>query len=76
MRFDPPKCPTCGELPKGTAEETPGIALLDFDEDGDAEYSGETTMLWENQTTVTDEDGKVTLVCPDGHDWQAEMVTS
>ena len=74
MKFKPARCPECGELAKGTAETVPGIALLDFDDDGNADYSGETKVLWDSQETVCDEDGRVTLVCPDGHDWQAEML--
>jgi hypothetical protein len=73
MRFDPSKCPECGQQATGTLETIPGIALLMFDEDGAADYQGETRVCWDGQMTVRAEDGLATLVCPDGHDWLAVM---
>jgi hypothetical protein len=54
-------------------ETIPGVALLLFDEDGSAEYQGETDVCWDGQQTVGDKDGRATLVCPDGHEWPAAM---
>ncbi|MHC4405167.1 MAG: hypothetical protein ACYTG0_36440 [Planctomycetota bacterium] len=71
MRFKPWKCPECGQQAKGTLETIPGIALLLFDEDGNAQYAGETAICWDGQATVCDEYGRVTLDCPDGHAWLA-----
>ena len=73
MRYDPWRCPQCGQEAKGTLETIPGIARLLFDEDGNAEYQGETDVCWDGQETVRDENGRATLVCPDGHDWLAAM---
>ena len=73
MRFDPPTCPECGEYAKGTFETVPGLALLMFDADGEAEYFGQTDMCWDGQTTDLDEQGGATLICPAGHTWQAKM---
>jgi hypothetical protein len=73
MRFDPSNCPECGQQATGTLETIPGIALLLFAEDGAADYQGETKVCWDGQMTVFAEDGRATLVCPDGHDWLAEM---
>ena len=67
MRFDPPTCPECGEYAKGTFETVPGLALLMFDADGEAEYFGQTDMCWDMQTTDLDEQGRATLICPAGH---------
>ena len=71
MRFDPWRCPECGQAARGTQETTPGLALLMFDDEGQAEYEGETKMDWNNQTTDVDDRGQVTLECPDWHRWQA-----
>ena len=73
MRFEPSNCPECGQQAKDTLETIPGIARLLFDEDGNAEYLGGTDVCWDGQETVRAEDGRATLVCPDGHDWLAVM---
>ena len=46
--------------------------LLNFDEQGDADYAGETKVDWDQQTSLLDARGRVTLECPDGHQWQAK----
>ena len=74
MEFDVPRCPVCGELARGSLEQVPGLALLLFDEHGKAEYEGETTMFWDDQNTVHDENGRVTLECPAGHRWAARQI--
>ena len=71
MRFDPPLCPQCRQLAKGTLETIPGLALLLFDEDGNAEYAGGTDVCWDGQQPIRDERGRVRLICPDGHQWPA-----
>ena len=73
MRFDLPRCPTCGELAMGTRELVPGVALLVFNEKGEAEYQGETRMDWNDQVTCHDQEGRVTLECPNGHQWRARL---
>jgi hypothetical protein len=73
MRFDPSNCPSCGEQATGLLETIPGIAFLLFDENGDAQYAGETDVCWDNQTTVRDRLGHVMLVCPDEHQWPASL---
>jgi len=74
MTFDVPRCTVCGELAKGTLEQVPGIALLNFDEHDTAEYAGETELAWNDQGTCRDGDGRVTLECPRGHQWQARRI--
>ena len=73
MRFEPSNCPSCGQQATGLLETIPGIALLLFDEDEVAHYAGETDVCWDNQTTVRDRLGHVTLVCADGHQWPASL---
>ena len=74
MRFNPRHCPHCGELAKGTAENVPGRCDLEFDENGDAEYDGDGTKLfWDGAETDTDDEGRVLLLCSNGHDWRAEV---
>ena len=71
MRFTPWKCPRCGQAAAGTLETVPGLALLMFDNNGQAEYTGETTLDWNDQAT-DQEFGKVILECPQRHRWSAE----
>lgn len=59
--------------PRGTLERLSGVALLDVHEDGTADYAGDTEIFWDEQRSVRDEQGKVTLVCPNGHDWKATV---
>jgi len=73
MRLDPWKCPECDQPAKGTLETIPGIALLLFDEDGNAEYFGQTDVCWDGQTTVRDDRDRVRLICADGHEWLASI---
>lgn len=73
MRFRPRKCPLCGQEAKGVLETIPGVALLAFADDGDAQYAGETDVCWDDQTTVRDCQGRPTLVCSDGHQWLATL---
>ena len=73
MRLDPWKCPECDQPAKGTLETIPGIALLLFDEDGSAEYFGQTDVCWDGQVTIRAGDGRVTLICADGHEWLASV---
>jgi hypothetical protein len=72
MRLTPWKCPECGQPAKGTVETVPGLALLTFDDDGNAEYAGETEIDWNNQATRHDDAGNDLLECPAGHQWTAE----
>ena len=71
MRFEPWRCENCGETATGTVETVPGVALVLFDEEGNAEYAGETRISWNDQTSLIDVHGRVTLECPNGHQWQA-----
>ena len=48
------------------------LALLVFDDSGDADYEGETVINWNNQASQHDETGRDILECPEGHQWPAE----
>lgn len=72
MRLEPWKCPECDQPAKGTLETIPGVALLLFDEEGNAEYAGGNDVCWDGQTTIVDDAGMVTAICPAGHQWQAK----
>jgi len=72
MRFSPWKCPTCGQPAAGTLETVPGLALLAFDDSGQAGYEGETKLDWNGQVTCRNESGKAILECPAGHQWPAD----
>ena len=69
MRLIMPNCPECGETAKGTLEAISGCAILTFDEDGVAEHGDETEVFWNGQKTVCDGAGRITLICPNSHEW-------
>lgn len=71
MRFDPWTCPTCGEVAEGVEETVFCLALLVFDETGQADYFGETKVHWNSQRPVRDEDGRRILTCESAHSWPA-----
>ena len=69
MRFITPRCPECGELPWGTNDTVPCVALLDEQPDGSFEHSGETEVFWDDQTNEADVFNAVSLICREGHTW-------
>jgi hypothetical protein len=74
MKFSPVRCPTCGQLAKGTLETLPGMALLGIDPDtGEADYEGRTEIWWNDQRSNRDLQGRYMLTCENGHEWPAEM---
>jgi hypothetical protein len=75
MKFDEPKCPECGDPPRGTIERLQGVAEL-FPEDAENtfEYSGTTDVWWDEQRSVRDRQGRVNLVCHDGHEWFSKVI--
>lgn len=81
MKFDPIKCPHCGEVARGSIETVTGVALFTGpDEKGEVEYAGETDIDWNTQETIIDEDADgdpvgVILSCPNGHEWTARDLT-
>jgi hypothetical protein len=75
MRLAPATCPVCRRRAKGTLEIIPGLVLLLIGEDGLADYSGQTEIDWHGQKTIEDEQGRVVLMCPVGHEWSAKMTS-
>lgn len=69
MIFETPRCTACGQLACGILEEVSGLAGLDVDEEGNAEYVGETAVDWNSQQSHVQDDGRVILECPNGHRW-------
>ena len=69
MKFEHPRCPLCNELAVGTEDEIRGRALMAFDADMNAEYTGETKVDWDSQMQIVDHRGHVLLGCPNGHEW-------
>jgi hypothetical protein len=76
MRFDQPRCSVCGQWARGTLELLPGLALLIFHDNGEAEYQGETKIAWNDQVPYRDAKDRVTLQCPNGHQWQAHLTNA
>ena len=67
-------CPVCKELAIGTIEAMSAVA--EFEESSDPfirEYSGHSTVWWEEQKTNQNEKGEIELVCANGHDWFSEV---
>ena len=74
MKFEPFLCPTCGQSPRGTIETVNGVAEFVHHDDGTVEYSGYTEIWYDGQMTDKDGEGKVTLICPDAHEWKSTMM--
>lgn len=72
MKFDPLNCPQCGEPAQGQVDNLTAVALFtEPDGDGKVDWEGESEVCWDDQKPVLDDQNRVTLVCPDGHEWQA-----
>jgi hypothetical protein len=73
MRFDPSRCPECGELATGILEEIPNcVAELSPPQapEDEFEYAGSTEVNWDGQMPMRDAAYGVTLT--DGsHEWSA-----
>lgn len=75
FKFNPCKCPECGGIPVSTREQLCGDAVLSELPDGTFEYEGTTHVDWDSQYTIYDpSDHKATLLCDEGHEWQALML--
>lgn len=75
MKFQTPRCPECGELPKGMIHTLPCLALLAFDTNDEAEYEGHSDTYYDEQYHNEDEVGRVTLRCECDCEWQTEVVS-
>jgi hypothetical protein len=75
MKFDPMTCPECNGPATGTLEVVQGCAeLSEPDENGIFEYAGNTNIFWDEQKTVLDNEGRATLFCDCGAQWQANIL--
>lgn len=73
LKLEPRSCPVCKVDARGIIETVRGCALLQFAADGSARYGGETDMWWEEQRAEKDAEGRITLICGEGHEWQATL---
>ena len=74
MFINPDVCPECGAAIRGTCDLVPAVALVERDPaTGEFEYSGESKMCWDGQTTETDDVGRWRLICLNGHEFFAEV---
>lgn len=72
MRFEPIRCPACGEYAIGTVDMVPCCAEFDIDEaTGEVEWSGHTEVYWDGQQTSLGGCGRMLLQCRAGHEWEA-----
>lgn len=61
----------------GTLERITGVAhALDYDENGDPEYDGETTVWWDEQETAVDAKGRTIYVDEEGGQWPWAELTA
>lgn len=74
MKLAQPRCSICGELAVATMETVDGEALLTVDDDGNAEYTGQTDIDWNSQRTKRDKFHNAYVVCPDGHEWVTQLI--
>ena len=69
MRFEISACPECGQDPHYILESM----LVHFEielTDGEFDYAGHSDEFVETSEPVRDSEGRVTLGCQDGHEWQ------
>lgn len=74
MRFDPAKCPECGQEPIGTYDTLLCRAEFEKQPDGSFEFSGNTEIFYDTQETEKDEKGRWKLECRETHTWFARLV--
>ncbi len=75
MKIHRPKCPQCGEPPRGTVETVSGCALLNEYPEGSGfyDYDGETKIWWDEQKTITSPNGRARMICYSGHEWWSRI---
>jgi len=74
MRFDVPRCPTCGGRTRALSERVSVNATLTYDRETRAyDYAGDSDVFWDTQETEHDPDGRVELWCSRGHSWKARI---
>lgn len=69
MKLTRPNCPECNQEVSGILEVVQGSALIDQDQNGEWSYSGETKMFWDTQKPMIETRTRISLLCPDGHEW-------
>lgn len=70
MKLGSPICPQCGCKASALLEQVMVLAQLqEPDDSGETEYAGESDVEWDTQYPARDEDGIVTLMCENKHQW-------
>lgn len=69
-----PRCPKCGEFPRGASVTIAALASVYTDDNGKTfAYKGY-VRSGGSYSSRLDEKGRVTLVCGGEHHWKAELV--
>lgn len=77
MKFEQPNCPECGEELRGIIEQIQGCAELALQADNESyAYAGNTDVWWDEQRPLRDPEGRINLVCHNGHDWWSKVTDS
>ena len=76
MKYKPDRCPECGQEPAYILERLLGLAMLEPDDQGGYDYTGDTEVLWDEQDTIIDFKGRVALQCSKYHEWEAFYLAS
>lgn len=77
MKIDKRYCPTCGKEAVCIAEQVFALAIIKFDNDGNADYVGETKILWDTQESIVDEKTglhRVRCSVNGGHEWTTKIM--
>ena len=69
LKIEIRKCPECNSPARGTVETLPACAEFERGAEGTPEYSGWTEVLWDEQKTNRDREGRVELICDNRHRW-------
>ena len=72
MRFVIEVCPRCGRRPTAIVQKILAHYGILRDADGDWNYSDDTVHFDEGAEDLVD--GKTTLHCAEGHDWETDRV--
>lgn len=74
MRIIDFKCPVCEQPVEDIVEELIIHANVDIDEFGRGDYSGNTTINWDNQEPCMNPEGGWFVRCAAGHEWSTDIV--
>lgn len=75
MKFKRSTCPNCGKRPERILETVQAQYYITHQGGGEYDYDAwqASDVDWESSEPIVDDAGRVTLTCPDGHEWEAKM---